>query len=1065
VTGVRLVGGRASHERALLLAACVTVLFSTTVLAALAGYTGSVVQEGLKRALAHPSFQLAGVRIVGHADPGKFAATDGRVRSTLHGAFRQMPVTISESARSDSYVVPGQERRGHPDLTAFAMFAGIEGHAALVAGSWPGPESGGVVQAAIPAAAARPLGVTVGGTYTLHGRIEQGSTIKVHVTGLFRVQRADDYLWSGDRLVTDGTESGDYTTYGPFVVPPGTFTARFGGFGFGTTWTALPDTAKVGASELRGLATRLDHAETALRADGGFAVVSGLPALMTRLDQAVLVARSTMLIPLLQLVALAAYALLLVARLITDHRRMELALLRARGASVRQLAAISAAEGLLIAVPAAVAAPPLAAVLLRLASYAPVLKAAGVRLDQVPAAVVWTAGPAAALAAALVLTLPALRGITATFVQTRTARGRGARLGVLQRAGADLAFLVVAALALWQLAHYGAPITAGGVDPLLVAGPTLALLSGGTLLLRLVPVVSALGERATARGTGLPAALGLRQISRRPLRYTGPALLLVMAVAVGVLSLVTGSTWRSSQVAQADFQSGADLRIETPTGPDAPAVTGLADRYAALPGVTALSPVARRQADIGGDDVTLLAGDGTVMGGLIRGARVRTSGLATERPAIQGIPLPGRPDRIALDVRVTAGPGANRAVVDTFDLSVTITDARGLARSVDLGRQPADGATHTRTIGLADLTGPGGVLSYPIMIQSFVYAHTDDPGSGPLTLQVRHISGVTALPPGAGWQSAGPNTLPITTTSAGSLLTVDFGQPVLDGSTPGGPLRLLVGTPGAAPSATVTPLQAVVTAALARRAHAGLGGQISLELDGVQQPITITAIVPALPGTPTDQPAVLVDLGTLSARTLNSGTTPVPPDEWWLDVRDGDTAPAARVLDAHPDWHGDVTDRMALREELRDAPLGAALQGALVLGFGAALALALAGFAVSLSVTARERRAELAVLRVLGMADRQILGLVGIEQVLVVGLGLVCGTVLGLVVAALVVPRAVLTAQAAAPYPPISIAVPWPPIVLLLAGVAVPLAAVLLRAVSGQRRSLRRIAARIGAES
>src|SRR5207249_542590 len=119
----------------------------------------------------------------------------------------------------------------------------------------------------------------------------------------------------------------------------------------------------------------------------------------------------------------------------------------------------------------------------------------------VPATAVWTAGPLAALAAALILTLPTLRGITATFVQSGAARGRGPRRGALQRAGADLAFLVVAALALWQLAHYGTPITAGGIDPLLVAGPTLALLSGGTLLLRLVPALSSVGERFTARRT------------------------------------------------------------------------------------------------------------------------------------------------------------------------------------------------------------------------------------------------------------------------------------------------------------------------------------------------------------------------------------------------------------------------------------------------------------------------------------------------------------------------------------------------------------------------------------
>ena len=52
-----------------------------------------------------------------------------------------------------------------------------------------------------------------------------------------------------------------------------------------------------------------------------------------------------------------------------------------------------------------------------------------------------------------------------------------------------------------------------------------------------------------------------------------------------------------------------------------------------------------------------------------------------------------------------------------------------------------DGTVATRTLSTADLAGPGGVLSYPLTIQGFRYDYTDEPGSGPLTLNVLSVEG------------------------------------------------------------------------------------------------------------------------------------------------------------------------------------------------------------------------------------------------------------------------------------------------------------------------------------
>ncbi|MDG4864939.1 hypothetical protein P8605_43000, partial [Streptomyces sp. T-3] len=60
---------------------------------------------------------------------------------------------------------------------------------------------------------------------------------------------------------------------------------------------------------------------------------------------------------------------------------------------------------------------------------------------------------------------------------------------------------------------------------------------------------------------GLTAPLAGWQLSRKPLRGAGPVLLLVLAVAMGMLAIGQGATWDRSQDDQADFRAGAPVRV------------------------------------------------------------------------------------------------------------------------------------------------------------------------------------------------------------------------------------------------------------------------------------------------------------------------------------------------------------------------------------------------------------------------------------------------------------------------------------------------------------------------
>jgi len=243
----------------------------------------------------------------------------------------------------------------------------------------------------------------------------------------------------------------------------------------------------------------------------------------------------------------------------------------------------------------------------------------------------------------------------------------------------------------------------------------------------------------------------------------------------------------------------------------------------------------------------------------------------------------------------------------------------------------------------------------------------------------------------------------------------------------------------------------VLTAGLAaaNKLTAGQTGKISLDREVIE--VTVAGIVERMPTLETDQAAVLADWSGLQAHGLAMGRPPRPATEWWLATAGGEPGPAHAALRGRPEWDVTVVDQRELAAGLRDDPLASGLQGALILGFLAALVFAALGFGVNAAVAARERMAEFTILRALGVSFRQVFGLLAVEQAFVIVLSLVAGTALAAVVGGLVVPHIVLTGQASAVTPAVLLDVPWAATAVMLVAVA----AVLFAIVAGLARNLR----------
>ncbi|MEV5324903.1 ABC transporter permease [Nonomuraea sp. NPDC052634] len=1006
-----LVVKRAFSEPLLLLAAFGSILLATTTLVALTMYASSIAEAGVRRTMETASHEQIAATVSAPITAETFPKFDQAVRTELTAAYGRAP-DVATSLRSDSYTMPGQEDRQRPELLRFGSYDGLDRHAKLVSGAWP--QAGGdndTVQAAISLSAASETGFKVGQEFTTRGRLDERA-VRVRVVGVFQLDDPFGARWTGEPLLSRGVERGEFSTYGPLMVARETFIDRFA-TNVNATWTAVPDLRALTPEQLRPMAAAISGLEDRLKEKGCGSCVaaSHLPELLTQLDTASLVARSTMLIPVLQLLLLAAYALMLTARLLADHRRMEVALLRSRGAGTVRLAVLAGGEALLVALPCAIVAPFLGPPLLALINRLPWIEAAGVRLAPEADLGTFLVSSGVALAAAVLLMAPALAGARRTYVEEQAARGRGGGRGLIERAGADLALLVVAGLAIWQLQRYGAPVTATaagglGIDPLIISGPALALLTGGMLGLRLVPRVSRLAEKITSRWPSLAPALGAWQVSRRPLKYAGPALLLTMAISIGIVSLATAATWRTSQLDQARHQAGADLRLSgPPDGPELGAL-GRGTAFTTLPGVSAASPGFRGQIDVGGENAMLVALDAGKLGELFHLRPDLSAQPVSElsRTLIGGradrLELPGRPAKVTVTAEASAELSAR----------LVLTDALGVWRDVPLGVLKA--GTNRLEVDLRPLAGQNGRITYPVSLLGVIAGAP----SGKATLTVTGLSA-------DGRQVSAPR-LTMEAEQATAAAFVQRPQP--------------------------GPLPVVLTADLAASLKLAAGQEGRVSIDRRVLPVKVVGVVETMPTTTAGQQAVLADWETMQTYELAMAQPPRPATEWWLATADGTAATAE--LKSHPEWDVTVLDQRALAASLQDDPLASGLQGALMLGFAAALVFAALGFLVNAAVAARERMSEFAVLRALGVSPRQVLGMLAMEQAFVVGLSLLAGTGLAVVVGVLVVPHIVLTGQAAAVTPGVVLDIPWGATTAMLALVT----AVLFAIVAGLARTVRR---------
>jgi putative ABC transport system permease protein len=266
------------------------------------------------------------------------------------------------------------------------------------------------------------------------------------------------------------------------------------------------------------------------------------------------------------LVVIGAVVILLAGRLLADYRSGEFAVMRARGASRRQVATLALRAGAVVSVPAAVAGAALA-VALTPGFNAPLSW--------------WLAG---------LTVLIALAGPTVIAARSRVVGGAGrrpdrvtGRHAAVRRVVAEVTLAAAAIGGLIVLRRQGAQ--AGGSDVYTSAVPVLVAIPAAIVVMRCYPVAVRLLLRLAGVRPGVTAFVGLARAARTSVSALLPAFALVLTLAVVAFGAMVNAAVYRGQVAASWQRVGADAVVNGSDSPK-PYTPAVQRKIAAVPGVT-----------------------------------------------------------------------------------------------------------------------------------------------------------------------------------------------------------------------------------------------------------------------------------------------------------------------------------------------------------------------------------------------------------------------------------------------------------------------------------------------
>ncbi len=561
--------------------------------------------------------------------------------------------------------------------------------------------------------------------------------------------------------------------------------------------------------------------------------------------------------------------------------------------------------------------------------------------------------------------------------------------------------------------------------------------------------------RYSGRASPVWVSLGLWHMSRNPMQYTWLMMLLILVTGVSVLATTVGGTLGRNQEDRVNYDIGADLRISI--NDRVPGAAGfLKGLYSEILGVTSVSAALRGNASLGPELVTLLALDSHEFE-YISWYREDFSAKPLDEvmqalqhhPQVERIEIPEDSTMIGIWAKPEEEyPGVS--------MLMTLEDGFGTMTPVSLGALGGPD-WHLMTVEIPPSLQP------PLFLASL---QLFEPGQGPvgtpgalllddihvirgprsekyLLEDFEHREGFDGLPK---W-------MPILTSSLTLDRIVTTARDAHEGARSGlfsFGRETAGGIRGFYQSPTGGAMPIVVSAAFAERTESEVGDYLIAQISGRRVFAVVRDIVQYFPtmkvnGTSfmlADINDLLSHLNVLTFRNVMGIPEPVEPNELFISEVPDARMSVRAAMAALGNFPVSIHDRAAALDAIHRDPLSTAgWKSMVLLSLGVAVMAALIGYTTYLLSFARRRKAEMAFLMSLGISQRQLVGLLALEHVVVGTVGLGLGSWVGFHMTKLIVSPLAVTERADVIVPPLILTTNW--------GLMAPTYAVLLGMLAG----------------
>ncbi len=1083
-TILRMVIRRSLANRRLLATVIVGVVMSAALMSSVVLYSDSIRDLGLRYALRTADPLARNVRIVSSGRPGgpDYASRRQTVDKTLRQHVGIALGEVIHYGRSATFYPAPPGQSFPPDDNrprAHFQFADrLDSEIKLVEGRKPNAPTGETppkVEVMLGKESADALGFKLGDSFDLYPFWRQDKQpVRVTIVGLIEPRDLSDPYWFGktDRFISDTT---NWKTY-PFWIDESTMLGALASYlpdmDSSVETYGLINIGKINARNARGVEDGARSLDPAVRESvSGATAETQLAEIVSSYRTKLFFTRLPLFALMLQVVGIALYYLVMVATMLIERQAGEIALLRSRGASSRQVVSIYAIEGLVICGGAALVGPFLAQLGISLLGYTPPFESlSGNSALEVPMSrLAFGAALGGSALAFCALLIPAWRAARQSTIDYKHSLARPQTQPLFLRYYMDLVLVGVGAFLFYQLREKGSLVTEKlfgdlSADPLLLASPTLFMLMVALVFLRLFPLALRFVAWATHRLESPTIALGLSRMTRAPMQYSRLILLLLLATAVGMFAAGYRATLERGYDDRAAFTAGAESRLENIRQPANISDDAMRDAVARA---TEANDISLAYRSIGSYAISQYNSQALTVLGVDSGSFEQ---VAFWRDDFAGPSLGTLLERLKIEKQQVPPakeiPAGSRFVglwaqfpfnPNVATIGMRVEDSNGQYWEYTLASATPARPGEWRFFA-ADLTRPAQLrfnpqLTYspltPKRLDSVYVRIGGNPPAVPERvnvliddIQVTQAATLSALS-AAGDFEAGEVIEPfndmapyvlISGASPGDPGAISFAQEQGHGGgdaarisfTRARGLSPIIGLRGAR---TQAPLPIIAENEFSKVTGKKVGDEFTVFLNRQYVTAKLVGTFKLFPGYDPEKPEILVVADLTSMREL-AATVPSLADGVYAN--EAWTSPAIpgvmtrEKLQARGMQADGLFDRRDVRAAQEADPLVAASwEGILFLSFAAVLLLTGLGFAVYATLAAQSRSLEFAILRTMGYTSRQVLSLVSFEQMFVIVAGVVVGTFLGFPLGRLMIGYLGVTESGKDPVPPLVSQVSW----------------------------------------